>query len=205
MGNSGIITGIVLSSSLAKASEGVIELENTNGQDSRCFAMSTLNDRSTSFNIQIQCQNLTYPIEPQGLYYVLWANPVIENEENETKPSRVGELGFGRETFRERRPFTGLFVTKEETRSPRSPSSSRVMEGDVDRISFLDTTITPTKKPAPTSKVTPKVTQKPTPTPQPKGNSIISVVISIIVFIIAVVIIIAIIFIVVVRIRNSQT
>lgn len=123
----------------AQAKEGTIELKNVNGSAAQCFGMFSGIDRTTTFQLLIQCKRLIYPIEPEGKFYILWANP----GQNDASPLRLGELEFGKVTFRTNRDISGLFVTKEQIKSPREPSENRVMEGTIEAIPFLETTESP--------------------------------------------------------------
>jgi hypothetical protein len=183
----------------AEASEGVVSLKNMSGSNERCFAMSTLINRSTNYQLLIQCRNLIYPIEPEGTFYILWANPIGKN----TKPIRIGDLEFGKRIFNVPNPFSSLFITKEQTQSPSQPSNDKVMEGSVESISFLEEKPTPTIIPSQTIETTPKITQKVTPTPQPKGGVTFSSVMLALGILIIIIFIFASIFYVVNKIRKS--
>ncbi len=159
---------------MVEASEGVVELGSLNGSASRCFAMSTLVNRSTNYLLVLQCRNLIYPVEPIGMFYILWSNPIGLGKDS--KPIPIGDIVFGNLSFNIQNSFSSLFITKEQTQSPSQPSNNRVMEGSVKPISFLEKEPTPTIMPSPTIKPRPTIeptqgiTQTVTPTPQPKGG-----------------------------------
>jgi hypothetical protein len=197
------IFAIFFSTAVAQASEGTIELQTVDDSDAQCFAMSTIIGRSNDFQVQIKCQNLIYPVGDQASYYILWANPVREENDNDDAtipPVRLGDLEFGRESFRAREAFASLFVTRETSRSPRNPSTERVMEGEVQPIAFLETEPDEDEEP----EITPEPTPQATPTPQPQGGGIVSTIISIFTTIIVIIIILAIIIFIIYKIRNRN-
>lgn len=150
----------------ANANEGVVLLKNVSGSQARFFALSTSLYRSTSFQILLQCRDLVYPVEPGGNFYVLWAKTI----DPKTPLFRIGELQYGNDSFTAQNPFTGLFVTKEITESPNQPSNSKVMEGGIESIAFLNS--------GPTTTLAPKPTQTPVKselTPTTVNNSVLTV------------------------------
>lgn len=158
----------------AEASNGVVELGSTNGSSTRCFALSTSVNRSNNFQVLIRCRNLIYPVEPTGMFYILWSNPIGLG--NDSKPVLAGDMGFGDVSFNIQNSFSGLFITKEQAQSPSQPSNQRIMEGSIKPLPFLEKEPTPTRIPSPTIKPQPTIepirgkTQQVTPTPQPKGG-----------------------------------
>lgn len=193
----------------AEASEGIVELGSINGSATRCFAMSSLIGRSNTYLLQIQCRNLVYPIGREGMFYILWANPIgITGKEN--KPIRIGDLEFGKGNFNLQYQFSSLFITKEQIQNPEQPSSNRVMEGGIKSIAFLDREPTPTLIPSPTviPSQTPESAQKissqiVTPTPQPKGGwNLLGIMQALGLFIIIIFFIFAIIYFVISRLRK---
>lgn len=190
-----------------EAAEGVAELGSVNGSTSRCFVMSTIVDRSNNYLLQVLCRDLIYPIEPKGLFYILWANPIALGKD--IKPIRVGDIEFGRKSFNLGNEFSSLFITKEQTQSPDQPSNDKVMEGTVKSISFLDREPTPTIIPSPTIKQSPTtgpsttITQAVTPTPQPKSGGTILNIMKILGIFILIVFILASIFYVIGKLRRS--
>ena len=158
----------------AEASEGVVELGSINGSPTRCFALSTSVNRSNNFQVLIRCRNLIYPVQPAGMFYILWSNPIGLGKDS--KPVLIGDIAFGDVSFNIQNSFSSLFITKEQTQSPNQPSNERVMEGGVKPVSFLEKEPTPTIIPSPTIKPlltiepTPEITQTITPTPKPKSG-----------------------------------
>ncbi len=188
-----------------EATEGLAELKNVNGSDAKCFAMSTLINRATSYRILLQCRNLLYPIEKDGEFYILWAFTEGENP----SPKRMGDIGLGKVTFTTRNAFSRLFITKEQTQSPRQPSENTVMEGVINPISFLRIEPTPkTTVKTPAKKPTPNLTQKPSATPTPAQQSLAGTIFSVIrtIFtVIIVIVIFAIVIFIVYRIIKSRS
>lgn len=188
----------------AFASEGIIQLGNINGTNARCFAMSTLINRSDSFQISMQCRNLTYPIGNSGSYYVLWETPVATN----SSPVHLGELGFGKESFTARSAFSKLFVTEEQTQWPKQPSQSKIMEGSIQPIFFLDREPTPTPSPTRVLTPTPGSTSSlvsPSPTQKAKPKTTIASLVWTFVIIMVIIALIAAIIFVVFRVRKAIT
>lgn len=196
---------MLLQAPRAEASEGIVQLKNINGSNMRCFAMSTLLNRSSSYQLIIQCRNLIYPVEPEGMFYILWDNPIVKDP----KPIRIGDLEFGKGSFNVGDPFSSLFITKEKTQSPNEPSNNKVMEGAIESILFLDTEPTPTLIPSPTIRPpmaiepTAKITQIVTPTPQLQKGVNFSTVIITVIIIIAIIFIFGIVFYLINKVRNS--
>jgi len=151
----------------ANANEGIVELGNSNNTNSRCFAMSTQTGDSSNYKVLIQCTDLVYPIESNDRYYVLWASPSDTKE----KTIRVGDLQYGNREFSVSKPFSNLFVTKEQKKHPKTPSKNKIMQGNIKPIAFLKATPTPTSIPTPTKKVTPKPKLTPTITPAKKQDN----------------------------------
>ncbi len=76
----------------------------------------------------------------------MWASPT-----GSSKPVKLGSLGVGKASFEIRDPFSNLFVTIEQNKNARSPSSQIVMRGSVEGITFLDKPTTPTPTPEETT------------------------------------------------------
>lgn len=198
----------------AEANEGVIELDSARDTNPRCFVMSTLVNRSRTYNLLVTCKNLIYPVEGNGRYYILWSVPEPdpdkrENErqnEREERPERIGDIKFGKEMFKTRKPFSELFITVENERSPREPSNNRIMEGFVDSVEFLDNTgfeedeeseLTPTPSVSPAASVTP------TKAPENRSGGIFPAIITIIVLVITIIFIMGIVIYIVNKVRNT--
>lgn len=160
---SGAIFGIValfllaLMTKSALASEGIIELRNQTGQAARCGAYSVLM-QDQQYTVLLSCRDVTYPGGTDVFSYVVWAVPVSGGNH-----VRLGEVGFGKASFRTRTDFSALYITQESNSRTRTPSGPVVMQGGVQRIEFLE-------GPAPTSQ--PELGEPestPVPTPQPRN------------------------------------
>lgn len=155
-----LLSGLFLikpSSSLA--SEGTVELRNNNGENARCFAASVLM-QNLQYTILVSCRDIIYPGGTDIFNYVVWAMPLEDD-----KPFQLGTLGLGKVEFNTKTAFRTLFVTKEVNSRTRSPEGPVVMQGNVQRITLLDSPaiaqlekpelgepeITPTPEPAKTS------------------------------------------------------
>lgn len=181
----------------AWASEGIIELNNARGANQRCFAMS-LQTNELRFNILISCVNLIYPSDTKIETYVVWANPIQPtNSATPVSPLRLGELGFGKVELFSSIPFSGLFVTLEPNNRVRTPTGTRVMQGNVQPITFLQNALVKTPTPIPTTiikqggipvKSTPSTTISPTKAPTPVSNLVkafvtfVAVILAVIIF-----------------------
>jgi len=144
----------------ASASEGLIELSSTTGQNLRCFASSLLM-QDGNYVIPITCRNLVYPVEEGIFSYFVWATPLGGGS-----PVRLGELGFGRAEYKIRTAFSSLFVSVEQNKKTRTPSGTIVMRGNVAPIIFLETSPTPSPEGL--------VVEEPTPTPKPSLRTKVS-------------------------------
>lgn len=214
------ITALILSVFLifsfkAEANEGVIELDSARDTNPRCFVMSTLVDRSRTYNLLVTCKNLVYPIEGKGRYYILWSVPEPDpkdDRENDNqneraeRPVRIGDIKYGKEMFKTRKPFRELFITVESERSPREPSNNRIMEGFVDNVEFLEGAGTDEMEesditPSPT--FTPATSVTPTKAPENRGGGIFPAVITVIVLIITIIFILGIVIYIINKVRNS--
>lgn len=119
--------------SSASASEGVVELQSTTSQGSRCFVSSILTD-DFEYKMVVSCRGLIYPPAPDMFSYVLWS---VKTENGKTE--KIGELGAGKGEFSTDKAFSSLFVTKERDEwGARSPSDLIVMRGQVQPIGFLE-------------------------------------------------------------------
>lgn len=122
------------SANIIEASEGTVELKNTNGESARCFASSILME-DLEYKILISCRDIIYPGGTDVFYYVLWSNPVDSNT-----PERLGELGRGKGEYKTDNAFTSLYVSKERDDRAKRPSGEIVMVGNVEAIELLTTT-----------------------------------------------------------------
>jgi hypothetical protein len=173
-----ILTGLIflllffVAASPGDASEGVVELRSTVGQETRCFVLSAfLTDNH--YHLLITCRELIYPSDPTSLHYVLWASPASGDS-----PIRLGTLGFGKLATKTKIKFTNLFVTKETSTKPRDPAGQEVLRGNVRSIGFLEG---PAPPPTPTAVEEggfggiieePKGEESPTPTTSPTTTRI---------------------------------
>jgi hypothetical protein len=121
----------------AYASEGFVELRSTVGQDTRCWASSLLM-QDNAFTVTISCRDLIYPADVQVKRYIVWAVPTTGKDY-----INLGELEYGKRTFRTDKPFSTLLVST-ETNPGRAPAGTIVMRGNIQPISFLQRPTTPT-------------------------------------------------------------
>lgn len=126
------LTALLLLSKVTFASEGLYEMESTNENDYRCFAVS-IQLLDLSYRVVITCRDLLYPAGDDIFTYTLWKAP-----EDGDDPEKLGELGFGRAEFKTKGAFSTLFVTTEKSKKAKSPEGPVVMRGDAERIAFLD-------------------------------------------------------------------
>lgn len=133
-----LASGFVLFSRQVHAAEGVVELRSTTGEDNRCYASYVLMPNS-SYTVLLSCRDLIYPPQPSLFNYIAWATPA-----DGKNAVRLGELGVGKASFNTKIAFSGLFVTIEQKKSPRTPEGEVVMQGSAQRVAFLDKPTTPT-------------------------------------------------------------
>jgi len=94
--------------------------------------------------------SLIYPPRPPEVTtYVMWATPISGKG-----PLRLGDLGKGEARFQVKQTFSSLFVTIEANANVKAPSSSIIMTGGVEPISFLQRPTTPTPTPEPEVTIT---------------------------------------------------
>lgn len=141
-----VFLGIV---SPAKASEGVVELDNVVGESSRCFAASVLMP-DYNYKIIMSCRDLIYPVGDNVFKYLVYIVPVEGK-----KDVQLGELGVGKAQFGTRNQFFSMYVVRERGEmGSQKEQQTVVMRGNVSRIKFLDTgeegVIGPTIAPSPT-------------------------------------------------------
>lgn len=122
----------VLLAKNASASEGLVELRNTQGEDARCFASSILMS-DQNYSILVSCRDILYPGGTEIFNYVVWANPVSGGN-----AFRLGTLNLGKVSFKTKTAFSSMFVTKEKNNNPSSPSSDVVMRGTLRPIAILE-------------------------------------------------------------------
>jgi len=148
-----LILGAILflvTTSRVDASEGQFILRNRVGEAARCEGGSILmQDRN--YNIYITCREISYPGGTEVFDYVVWGVPSGGGNH-----FRLGTLGLGKVAFKTKTPFSSLYVTKEETNNPRTPSGTIIMQGNVTAFETLDS-------PAPT----PGLEEFESPTPSP--------------------------------------
>jgi hypothetical protein len=128
------LTAIFLAANYAWASEGTAELTSPTGTPARCYVSSVLME-NYKYSVVVSCRDLIYPPAENLFSYVLWANPL-----DGKNPEKLGELGVGKAEFTTKKPFSDLFVTAEAGKQARSPSTNLVMQGQIEKISFLDKT-----------------------------------------------------------------
>jgi hypothetical protein len=132
-----------------KASEGVVELNNTVGESSRCFAASILMSDYT-YRILMSCRDLVYPVGENVLKYYVYAVP-----REGKKDVRLGDLGLGKAQFNSRGAFYSLYVVREKAAiGTQKVQQTVIMKGNVSKIKFLDSgvgqEVGPTIAPSPT-------------------------------------------------------
>jgi len=140
------------------ASDGLIELRSTNGNNYRCFVAS-LKMQDNAYRVLVSCRNLIYPANDSVFNYILWANPVKNGQ-----AFKLGALGLGRASFSTKTAFSNLFVTTESSSKTKTPEGQVVMRGSVTPITFLEEVTTPT--PTSEEEISPEE-QKETPTETP--------------------------------------
>lgn len=150
-----VILGMfLLTTTATSASEGEFVLRNRVGETARCEGGSVLmQDRN--YNIYISCREISYPGGTEVFDYVVWGVPTSGGNH-----FRLGTLGLGKVSFKTRTAFSSLYVTKEETSNPRTPSGALIMQGNVTPFETLD-------GPAPT----PSGDELGTPSPTPVATS----------------------------------
>jgi hypothetical protein len=109
-----------------------------------------------NYRVLVSCRDIIYPGGADIFNYVTWANPASGKA-----PIRLGEIGLGKVEFKVKEPFNTLFVTKERTENPKTPSGNVVMRGNVEVVSFLDSPSANSNKPS--ELATPATSQSPTP------------------------------------------
>lgn len=123
------------------ASEGIFELRGTVRETTRCFAASLMM-QDLNYRILVSCRDLIYPVEPTIFNYVLWATP-----KEGGNPIKLGALGYGKADFKTNKAFISLFVTTEQNVNTRTPSGNVAMRGNLQPITFLEKSTTPTPSP----------------------------------------------------------
>lgn len=126
-----------LTAKTSYASEGVVELRSTTGDNYRCYTVS-LQMLDLNYHLSVSCRDLLYPAGDEVFTYMVWANP-----SGEGKPIKLGELGFGRAQYKTKEPFSSLFVTTERDKRTKTPTGPVVMRGSANRIAFLEGPQTP--------------------------------------------------------------
>ena len=140
-----------------KASEGIFELQNVAGEEARCHATSVLMS-DQQYHLLVSCRDITYPGAKTGtdiFSYVLWGRDI------EGKVTRLGALGVGKVALKAKKPFVMLFVTREQSETPKKPNGETVMSGNLQNINFLDSGV---------SEFEEIFIAAPTPTPKPKSG-----------------------------------
>ncbi len=127
-----------LATKTARGSDGTFEMRSTQGTDSRCYASSLLM-QDWNYTILVSCRDLIYPAENGITNYVLWAEPT-----DGSGLLNLGQLGYGKITFRSNKAFSSLFVTPEGNPGVREPTGSVVMRGVLNPVTFLDRPTPPT-------------------------------------------------------------
>ncbi|TSC87923.1 MAG: hypothetical protein G01um101416_238 [Microgenomates group bacterium Gr01-1014_16] len=128
-----LITGLLMAGSVA-ASEGTVELRNTEGEPARCWMGSVLL-KTFNYRLIVSCRDLTYPASDEDVFdYALWIIPVSGKD-----PERLGVLGVGKAEFDVRSKFSEAWVTKEGRQQGFNQKMGPiVMRGTVRPIGFLE-------------------------------------------------------------------
>ena len=145
-----------LSAGQASASEGIIQLRNTIGGQSRCFAESVLMP-DFNYTVLVSCRDLVYPVSSELLSYVLWASPIDGGS-----PIKLGDLSLGKVEFKTKTAFANLFATQERDNGVKNPGGPLVMRGSVEQIPLLQN---PNLATEPQTSTPPLVTPFPSPAP----------------------------------------
>ncbi|OGM28531.1 hypothetical protein A2801_03750 [Candidatus Woesebacteria bacterium RIFCSPHIGHO2_01_FULL_41_10] len=161
----GVVAFLFASVSSVSASEGVTELRNIVGEDSRCVAYSVLMENN-KFTILLNCRDILYPGGTSILHYVVWTQPIGGGN-----PLRMGTVGLGKKEFATSKPFSGIFVTKESSSSPKSPQGPVMMQGNVRSSELLETRTEDRPVEINTEESTDE-TQTPSPTAEPQRSSL---------------------------------
>lgn len=133
--------GFLFSAGKTNASEGFAELRSTTGEDYRCAA-SYMRMLNRTYKILVSCRDLIYPPQPEFFAYMMWATRTDNG-----KPVKLGELGVGKAVFDTKSAFSNLYVTVEQNKGAKNPSSQVVMIGSIQGNTFLDRPTTPTPVP----------------------------------------------------------
>lgn len=156
---------VLITPQAAFASEGQTLLTNRVGEAANCWVGSVLM-RNDSFEILFSCRNITYPGGTEVFSYVLWSNPL-----NGGDPVKLGTIGFGKGEFTTKSAFSSLFITKEESSNPKTPSSAVVMQGNVQALPGLTSaTPSPGQPATPTPEGELPSVETPIPTMQPRSG-----------------------------------
>ena len=129
---------LIFSTKTTRASDGTFEMRSTTGNESRCYASSLLM-QDWNYTVLVSCRDLIYPAEFGITNYVLWAQPT-----DGSSLMNLGQLGYGKVTFRTNKAFSSLFVTAEGNPGTREPTGSVVMRGNLNPVTFLDRPTSPT-------------------------------------------------------------
>jgi hypothetical protein len=157
----------LLKPSTTLASEGFVELRNSNGEAARCWAASGLM-QNLQYKVLMLCRDIIYPGGVDIFNYVVWAMPLDDD-----KPFQLGTLGLGKAEFDTKTAFRSLFVTKEANSRTRSPQGPVVMQGNVQRIGLLDN---PTAAQLEEPELgQPEVTPTPAPVKKSSGSTILRI------------------------------
>lgn len=153
----------VFASKSVFASEGQIELRNQQQGQAHCYAVSGYLPGEAQYNILVICRNLVYPVSPEALKYVVWMTP-----SNGSAPRRLGDLAFGKVTYKTNIPFSSMFVTQEKDVNINAPTGPTVMRGNVRSIPFLEAGSEPQLTDEP------EATVSPSPSPAPRRTNVLS-------------------------------
>jgi hypothetical protein len=149
---------VVLASSI---SADEYNLRNRVGESARCTIYSVLMQDS-NYNLSLDCRDILYPGGETVFSYVLWAVPSDGGGH-----FKLGTIGFGKNSFKTKTPFSSVYVTKEANDKVRSPEGQIIMQGSLERNEFLDG---PVPAPNPDELGTPEASPIVTPAPRNLGR-----------------------------------
>jgi hypothetical protein len=120
------ILGVVLFPQRVHANEGKFSIMQSSVD---CEGVSVW--QSGAYQITGICSGLVYPYHDQLTGYALWVQP-----DTGGAPVRVASIDRGLISASTNQRFTGMFVTAESSSNPRSPSSYRIVSGNLTLFNF---------------------------------------------------------------------
>jgi len=120
------IIGIVMFPGEVRANEGKFSIVESSVD---CEGVSVW--KNQAYQITGLCSGLVYPYHDQMTGYALWVVP-----DTGGSPVRVTNIDRGIISGPTEKRFTGMFVTAESSVDPRSPSSYRIVTGNLTLFNF---------------------------------------------------------------------